>query len=95
MEYISSNEAMAIWLEKVRELPAKPSAVTVAADDPVYGPFIRGLGYAQTTIFANESGQRDLMADMVNRVLPEGQSPADSLAAAAAAEQALLDEYYK
>ncbi|MCU0905883.1 MAG: extracellular solute-binding protein [Rhodobacteraceae bacterium] len=95
MEYITSDEAMAIWLEDTGELPAKPSAATVAADDEVYGPFIRGLEYAQTTIFANESGQRDLMTDMVNRILLEGQSPADSLAAAAAAEQALLDEYYK
>ena len=95
MEYITSDEAMAIWLEEVGELPAKPSAGQVAADDPVYGPFIRGLEYAHTTIFANESGQRDLMTDMVNRILLEGQSPADSLAAAAAAEQALLDGYYK
>jgi len=95
MEYITSDEAMAIWLEEVGELPAKPSAGEVASDDPVYGPFIRGLEYAHTTIFANESGQRDLMTDMVNRILLEGQSPADSLAAAAAAEQALLDGYYK
>ena len=95
MDYITSDEAMAIWLETVGELPAKPSAAMAAgADDPVFGPFIKGLEYAHTTIFANESGQRDLMVDMTNRIFLEGMSAADSLAAAAAAEQAMLDGYF-
>ena len=96
MQYVTSDEAMQIWLDVVGELPAKPSVgMTEAnANDPVFGPFIRGLEYANTTKFADESGQRQLMVEMVERMQLEGMSAADSLAIAAEAEQALLDEYY-
>lgn len=96
MEYITSDEAMQVWLEVVGELPAKPSVgLTEAnANDPVFGPFIKGLAYANTTKFADESGQRQLMVEMVERMTLQGMSAADSLAVAAEAEQKLLDEYY-
>lgn len=96
MAYITSDEAMQVWLDTVGELPAKPSVgMTEAnANDETFGPFIRGLAYANTTKFANESGQRQLMVEMVERIQLEGMNPAESLAIAAEAEQALLDEYY-
>jgi len=96
LEYITSDEAMQIWLDVVGELPAKPSAALTEANaaDPVFGPFIRGLEYAHTTIFADESAQRQQMIDMIGRIDLEDQSVADSLAQAAEAEQKLLDEYY-
>lgn len=96
MQYVTSDEAMQIWLDVVGELPAKPSVgLTEAnANDEIYGPFIRGLAYANTTKFANESAQRQLMVEMVERITLEGMSPADSLAVAAEAEQKILDEYY-
>ena len=97
MHYVTSDEAMQIWLDVVGELPAKPSVgLTEAnANDPVFGPFIRGLAYANTTKFANESGQRQILMDMVQRIDIEGASIEDSLATAASEEQKLLDEYYK
>ncbi|RYH11282.1 extracellular solute-binding protein [Tropicimonas sp. IMCC6043] len=96
MEYITSDEAMQIWLDVVGELPAKPSVgMTEAnANDPVFGPFIRGLEYAHTTKFVDESAQRQLMVEAVERMQLQGMSAADSLAVAAEAEQKLLDEYY-
>ncbi|MDJ0629964.1 MAG: extracellular solute-binding protein [Rhodobacter sp.] len=96
MAYVTSDEAMQIWLDVVGELPAKPSVgMTEAnANDEVFGPFIRGLAYANTTKFANESGQRQILMDMVQRVDIEGQPLGASLDEAAVAEQALLDEYY-
>lgn len=96
MDYITSDEAMQIWLDVVGELPAKPSVGMTEgnANDPVFGPFIRGLEYAHTTKFADESGQRQLMVDAVERMQLQGMSAADSLAVAAEAEQKLLDEYY-
>ncbi|MEM1388815.1 MAG: extracellular solute-binding protein [Pseudomonadota bacterium] len=96
MEYITSDEAMQIWLDTVGELPAKPSVglTDANANDDVFGPFIRGLAYANTTKFVNESAQRQILVDMVERVLLEGASVADSLAAAAEAEQKLLDDFY-
>ena len=96
MEYITSDEAMQIWLDVVGELPAKPSVgLTEAnANNDVYGPFIRGLAYANTTKFANESAQRQLMVEMVERIQLQDMSVEDSIAIAAEAEQKILDEYY-
>lgn len=96
MDYVTSDDAMQIWLDVVGELPAKPSVGMTDdnANDPVFGPFIRGLEYAHTTKFADESGQRQLMVEMVERMQLQGMSAADSLAVAAEAEQKLLDEYH-
>lgn len=97
MAYVSSDEAMQIWLETVGELPAKPSAALTDenSNDPVFGPFVKGLGYAQSTVFVDESAQRQLMTDMVSRIDLEGQSVEDSLIAAAEAEQKILDGFYQ
>ena len=97
LQYLTSDEAMQVWLDVVGELPAKPSVGLVEknASDPTFGPFIRGLEYAHTTKFANESAQRQTMVDMVDRINIEGQDAGASLAAAAAEEQKILDEYYK
>ncbi len=96
MEYISSDEAMQIWLDVVGELPAKPSVglTDANANNPVYGPFIKGLAYAHTTKFADESGQRQAMVEMVERMTLQDMSAEESLAVAAEAEQKILDEYY-
>ncbi|MGH6761057.1 MAG: extracellular solute-binding protein [Phyllobacterium sp.] len=93
LTYISSPEAMKIWLDTVGELPARREAAMTEANlaDPIYGPFLKGLEYAQTTIFFDEAAQRQTAMDMVNRVLLEGQSAKDALAQAAKAEQAIID----
>ena len=97
MEYVTSDEAMQIWLEVVGELPAKPSVGMTEenASDEVFGPFIRGLAYAHSTVFVDESAQRQLMVEMVERMTLEDASAKDSLATAAQAEQKILDDYYK
>ncbi|OED38139.1 ABC transporter substrate-binding protein [Chromatiales bacterium (ex Bugula neritina AB1)] len=97
MQYVTSDEAMQVWLDTVGELPAKPSAALTDENsaNPVFGPFIRGLEYANTTKFANESAQRQVMVDMLSRVELEKQSVEDAVNAAAAEEQKILDEYYK
>ena len=96
MQYVTSDEAMQIWLDVVGELPAKPSVgmTDANASNEVFGPFIRGLEYANTTKFVNESGQRQVLMDAVQRIDIEGQSVSDSLAVAAEAEQKILDEYH-
>jgi multiple sugar transport system substrate-binding protein len=95
LQFVTSDEAMQLWLDTVGELPAKPSAALteVNAADPVYGPFIKGLAYANTTIFADESAQRQVLVDAVLRMQLDGQSAADALAQAATEEQAILDAY--
>ena len=96
LQYITSPEAMQLWLDVVGELPARQAAALT--DDnlahPEYGPFIRGLEYANATTFVAESQQRQMMVDMIDRVLLADQTPAESLAEAAEAEQTLLDNFY-
>ena len=94
LKYISSAEAMEIWLDTVGELPARRDAALTEKNlaDPIRAPFLKGLEYAHTTRFYDEAGQRTTAIDMVNRILLEGQPIEDSVAQAAAAEQAIIDD---
>ncbi len=96
MDYITSEEAMQIWLEVVGELPARPSVALTEENlaDPVFGPFLRGLENANTTLFVDESAQRQVLIDAVQRVLLQDMDPGESLAMAAEAEQELLDRHF-
>ncbi len=97
LQFVSSPEAMQLWLDVVGELPARPKVALTPENTahPKYGPFIKGLGYANATKFANESAQRAVLVNMVDRVLLENQSLSASVDAAAVEEQKVLDEYYK
>ncbi|MEM7445286.1 MAG: extracellular solute-binding protein [Pseudomonadota bacterium] len=96
LQFITSPDAMQLWLNTVGELPAREEAALTDENTshPEYGPFVRGLEYANSTQFVNESAQRQLMVEMVDRVLLEDMSVEDSLAIAAEQEQAILDEFY-
>jgi multiple sugar transport system substrate-binding protein len=59
--------------------------------DPIYGPFLKGLEYAHTTMFVDELKQRQIAVDMANRVILEKQPVKESLDQAAKAEQDVLD----
>lgn len=93
LKFITSDDAMQLWLDEVGELPAKKS---VAARDmnqshPDYGPFIKGLGYAFTTYFHSEAEQRKTVVDMLDRILLTGMSVKDSLKIAAIEDQKIID----
>jgi len=93
--FLTQEDVMLRWLDAVGELPA--SQVLVAdpdlLTDPVFGPFIAGLSYAEATPFVDELAQRDIMINAYNRVLLEGMDPAQSIAIAAQEDQALLNEF--
>ena len=95
IEFVTSEEAMQLWLEVVGELPAARALVNDPAllADPVNGPFIAGLAYAEATQFVDEAAQRTVMMDAYNRVLLEGMDPAESIMIAAREDQALLDDF--
>ena len=95
IEFVTTEAAMELWLEVVGELPAARSLVNDPAlrNDPVNGPFIAGLAYAEATQFVDEAAQRQVMIDAFNRVLLEGMDPAESIRIAAAEDQALLDAF--
>jgi multiple sugar transport system substrate-binding protein len=96
LQYISSEEAMAVWLDVVGELPARRAAAMTEANlaDPVYGPFLRALDYAKTTVFVDEIAQRQIALDLEARIKLQGQPVAEAVAQAARDEQAILDEFY-
>jgi multiple sugar transport system substrate-binding protein len=95
IEFVTSEDAMRLWLETVGELPAAASLVAdpELTADPVNGPFIAGLAYAEATQFVDEAAQRQIMLDAYNRVLLEGMDPATSIAIAAEEDQALIDSF--
>lgn len=94
LAFVSSEKAMQVWLDVVGELPARRAAALTEANlkNPIYAPFLRALEYSHTTRFVDEDGQRQVAIDMTNRVLLQNQSPADSVAAAAKAEQTVIDD---
>ena len=93
LAYVTSPEAMQLWLKVVGELPARREAALTKENlaDPIYGPFLKALDYAHTTLYVDEAAQRQGAIDMVNRVVLENQDPKASLDQAAKAEQALID----
>ncbi|MHA1564408.1 MAG: extracellular solute-binding protein [Alphaproteobacteria bacterium] len=96
LAFITTNDAMQLWLDTVGELPARPAIALVDANktNPQFGPFIRGLAYANATHFVDEGAQRQIMVDMVDNVTLKGMSAADAVAIAAEEEQKLLDKFY-
>ncbi len=97
LKFVTTPDAMELWMHKVGELPARVAAADKDANrnDPKYGPFIRGLAYAHATDFVDELAQRKVMIDMFDRINLQKAPTADALRQAAAEEQKILDGYYK
>lgn len=97
LEFLTSNTAMTMWLENVGELPAKQALAMTDEfrNNPKYGPFIRGLEYANATKFIDESAQRMVWIDAYDQVTLNGMSIKDAVDEAATKEQAVLDKYYQ
>ena len=95
LEFVTRPEAMTLWLDVVGELPARQELIEdpELASDPVYGPFISSLAYATATTLVDETAQRDVLVNAINRVALEGMSPAESWQIAAEEDQALLDQF--
>ncbi len=95
IKFVTSEDAMRLWLDVVGELPAARSLLDdpELAAHPVYGPFLAGLAYAEATQFVDEVAQRNVFLDAINRVLLEGMDPGESIRIAAAEDQALWDQF--
>ena len=97
LKFITTPEAMELWMNTVGELPARKSVAEKDANKnhAKYGPFIRGLNYSYATDFVNESAQRKVLIDMVDTITLKNVPTKDAVAQAAAEEQKLLDAFYK
>ena len=95
--YLTSPEAMQVWLDTVGELPARRAVAETEKNlsHPIYAPFLKALAYSQATVFVDEMAQRQVSLDMINRVLIQNQDAKAALAEAAKSEQAILDRFYK
>jgi len=96
LQFLTSDEAMELWLKNIGELPAKPSVALTEENinNPKYGPFIKGLEYAHTTHFIDEQSQRQVWIDAYDRVILEGKTIKEAVDMAAETEQEVLDKYY-
>ncbi len=96
LDFLTSDEVMAMWLPAIGELPAKKALALKDEfkNDPKYGPFIRGLDYANATKFVDEDGQRIVWIDAYDEVVLNGKTPKQAVDEIAAIEQKILDNYY-
>lgn len=96
LKFITTPAAGTLWVNEVGELPAQLEAAADPAllADPKLGPFAAGLGYAHATFFVDETAQRQHLIDAYDRIRLEGADVCEALNEAAAAEQALLDEFW-
>jgi multiple sugar transport system substrate-binding protein len=97
LKFLTTPEAMELWMNTVGELPARRSVAEKDANKnhAKYGPFIRGLTYSYATDFVNESAQRKVLIDMVDKVMLNNVPTKDAVAQAAGEEQKLLDAFYR
>ncbi len=97
LKYLTSEEVMGKWLKAIGELPAKKSLVSNPEyeNHPKYGPFIKGLSYANATKFIDEASQRQVWIDAWDEIVLNNVSVKDAVDAAAVKEQKILDKYYK
>lgn len=97
LQFITSEEAMELWLRNVGELPARSALLEnpELAEDPILGPFLAALPYSHATFFVDESDQRRITLDMINRVIRQNIDPAESIEIAAREEQQLLDSFWQ
>lgn len=97
LKFLTSEEVMREWMRDVGEIPASRKLANdpTLRKDPVYGPFIYSLPFAQSTFFVDEAGQRRAWVDAMNSVILQNGDPAAALKKAAAEEQKILDGFFK
>ncbi|MCB0061075.1 MAG: hypothetical protein KDE19_03135, partial [Caldilineaceae bacterium] len=96
LQFITSPEAGAIWVDIVGELPAQLEAANdpeLMADEKL-GAFAAGLPYAHATFFVNESDNRQALIDAYDMVLLSGEDPNTALDIAVETVQEMLDEFW-
>lgn len=96
LQYITSAEAGALWVDIVGELPAQLEAANnpdLLADEKL-GAFAAGLPYAHATFFVNEADNRQALIDAYDMVLLGGEEPNVALDIAVETVQEMLDEFW-
>ncbi len=97
LQFITSPEAGALWVDIVGELPAQLEAASdeELLADPHLGAFAAGLDYAQATFFINESDDRQALIDAFDAVILNGADPREELDFAVQTVQEMYDEFWE
>lgn len=96
LQFLTTDEVMERWLDEIGELPAKES---VALQDKylnheIYGAFMEQLPYANAHFFVDESLERELVIQAVDRVLLQNVSPDEAFEELVEETQKLFDNYW-
>ncbi|WP_235848396.1 extracellular solute-binding protein [Litchfieldia alkalitelluris] len=96
LKFLTSKEVMERWVDKIGELPAKEAVASQDKfiTDPLLGPFIEQLPYANAHFFVDETAERQLMMDAVDQVVLNGVSIEDAYAELVEKTQKLFDDYW-
>ncbi|MEZ4675641.1 MAG: extracellular solute-binding protein [Caldilineaceae bacterium] len=97
LQFITSPEAGALWVNIVGELPAQLEAANnpdLLADEKL-GAFAAGLPYAHATFFVNEADNRQALIDSYDMVLLSGEDPKTALDIAVDTVQEMLNEFWE
>ena len=96
LKFITTDEAMALWVDKVGELPARLEAASdpELLADPKLGAFAEQLPNAYATFFVNESDDRQALIDAFDAVRLADEDPRAALDEAVEKVQTLFDEFW-
>ncbi|WP_096437147.1 extracellular solute-binding protein [Alteribacter populi] len=97
LEFLTTEDVMDRWLDETGELPARESVALQDQylDHELYGAFIEQLPYANAHFFVDESRERDLAIQAVDRVLLQGVDPEEAFEEFVESTQALFDDYWE
>lgn len=96
LKFLISQSTEKEWLKNVGELPAakalgNDSSITT---NPIYGPFVKGLKYAHATFFVNESQERQVLIDNINKILLQNAPIGQTFNSIVQQEQAIRNQYF-
>ena len=96
LQFLTSEDVMERWLDEIGELPAKESVAMQGKylESELYGAFIEQLPYANAHFFVDESQERDLVIQAVDRVLLQNVEPEEAFEELVTETQKLFDDYW-
>lgn len=97
MKFLISEDVQKEWMENVGELPSAQDLVEDEAikEDPIYGPFVKGLENAHATFFVNAEKERDIMMNKVDEILLKDADIEQVFNELVDDIQSVRDEYFK
>lgn len=96
LQYLTSDEVMKEWAQKVGEVPAKVST----CKDPdllkneKLAPFIQQVPSATSYFYVDEAADRTALCNAIDAVVLKGEDPKKALDEATTTAQKVLDDYW-